>query len=210
MTAQQYTEHLKRIEATNPAEPLLRSLRAGWSRVNVIYMKSALNRLPKVDTQPDRATTDDIEDQETASTDPIIRELWSQKGQLFRERAKFSNRFHDCTTDEQRKANSEAILRIWDRIMDIQRKMEYYEENGELPAGAERFPLPDDPAALLKKLMSIRSQISMEQQKLRRLAELSDEDPQKRPKIEESQAKLAELKLYRGHAEQKAKTDIHD
>jgi hypothetical protein len=207
MTAAQYNEHLKRIEATNPAEPLLRVLRSGWSKVNVIYLKSALNRLPKVDPQPD--TTEDDETTNDA-TDPIIRELWSQKGQLFRERAKFSNRFHDCTNDEQRKANSEAILRIWDRIQDIQRKMEYYEDHGELPAGAERFPLPDDPAALLKKLMSIRSQISMEQQKLRKLAELSEDDPAKRTKIEESQAKLAELKLYRGNAEQKTKTDIHD
>jgi len=207
MTAAQYNEHLKRIEATNPAEPLLRVLRSGWSKVNIIYLKSALNRLPKGDPPPDNDPNDETTND---ANDPIIRELWSQKGQLFRERAKFSNRFHDCTNDEQRKANSEAILRIWDRIQDIQRKMEYYEDHGELPAGAERFPLPDDPAALLKKLMSIRSQISMEQQKLRKLAELSEEDPAKRIKIEESQAKLAELKLYKGHAEQKATTDIHD
>lgn len=207
MTAAQYNEHLERIEANNPAEPLLRVLRSGWSKINLIYLKSALNRLPKVDPQPEN---DDNDETTNDANDPIIRELWSQKGQLFRERAKFSNRFHDCTNDEQRKSNSEAILRIWDRIQDIQRKMEYYEDHGELPAGAERFPLPNDPAALLKKLMSIRSQISMEQQKLRKLAELSEDDPAKRTKIEESQAKLAELKLYKGHAEQKATTDIHD
>jgi hypothetical protein len=210
MTQKEYTDNLKRIEADNTAEPLLRILRTGWSAVNVIYMKSALNRLPKADTLRDRADSDDHEDTETTNTDPIMRELWSQKGQLFRERAKYSNHFHDCTSDEQRKANSDAILRIWERIQEISAKMEYYEQHGELPAGAERFPLPDDPAALLKKLMSIRSLISMEQQKLRKLAELSEDDPAKRTKIEESQSKLAELKLYKGHAEQKAKTDIHD
>jgi len=207
MTEAQYKANLKRIEADNPAEPLLRSLRAGWTKVNVIYMKSAVNRLPKVDTVPDAATSDE---DESRNIDPIMRELYAQKGQLFRERAKLSNRFHDCTTDEQRKINSDAIVRVWDQIQEVNTKLDYYDEHGELPAGAERFPLPDDPAALLKKLMSLRSQVSMEQQKLRRLAELSEDDPQKRTKIEESQAKLAELKLYRGHAEQKAKTDIHD
>lgn len=202
MTEAEYKANLKRIERDNPAEPLLRSLRAGWTKVNVIYMKSALKRLPKDDTHADRGGSHVQDGPEM--TDPVLKELWSLKGQLFRERGKLSNRFHDCTTDEQRKANSDAILRIWERIREIEQKVEHYEEHGQLPAGAERFPLPDDPAALLKKLMSIRSQISMEQQKLRRLSELSNDDPQKRTKIEESQARLAELKLYRGHAEQKA------
>ena len=204
MTEAEYTSNLRRIECDNPAEPLLRSLRAGWTKVNIIYMRAAIKRLKNIDRQPDHAGGHDDEEQEAASLDPVVKELWSLKGQLFRERAKHSNRFHDCTSDEQRKAISDAILRIWERIQDTERKINYYQEHGRLPEGEERFPLPDDPAALLKKLMSLRSLISMEQQKLRKLAELPADDPQKRTKIEESQARLAELKLYRGHAEQKA------
>lgn len=206
MTAQEYRQHLADIQARNKQEVLLPVLRTGYSPVNVIYMKAALKRLPKDGTPPDRDATEG----EAASADPVLRELWSHKGQLFRERAKLSNRFHECTTDQQRKTNSDAILRIWERIQDANRKMDYYEEHGVLPAGAERFPLPEDPAALLKKLMSLRSQISMEQKRLKDLAALPDDHPAKRTKIEESQAKLAELKLYKGHAEQKAGADIHD
>lgn len=211
MTEQEYKGNLKRIERENPAEPLLSLLRAGWSKVNLIYMRAALKRLQDLaPVTPDSATTDKT-DAGASSADPVLKELWSLKGQLFRERAKHSNRFHECTTDEQRRANSEAILRIWERIQETGRKIEHYQEHGSLPAGEERFPLPDDPAALLKKLMSLRSLISMEQQKLRKLAELSDDDPAKRPKIEESQARLADLKLYRGHAEQKAQgTALHE
>lgn len=206
MTAAEYSKHLGEIIRRNSAEVLLPVLRKGYSPVNVIYMKAALKRLPKEDTLPDRDGSDD----ETTSADPVLRELWSLKGQLFRERAKMSNRFHDCTSDQERRGISDAILRIWDRIQETNRKMDYYEEHGMLPAGEERFPLPEDPAALLKKLMSLRSQISMEQKKLKELAGLPDDHPNKRTKIEESQAKLAELKLYRAHAEQKATADIHD
>lgn len=210
MTPKEYNETLKRIERENPAEPLLSLLLAGCSNLNLIYMRAALKRLKNIDIQPDRDGGDDDEDQQAASLDPVVKELWSLKGQLFRERAKHSNRFHDCTSDDQRRSISDAILRIWERIQDTDRKINYYLDHGRLPEGEERFPLPDDPAGIMKKLLSIRSLISQEQVKLRKLAELPDDDPQKRTKIEESQARLVELKLYRGHAEQKAQgTAIH-
>ena len=74
----------------------------------------------------------------------------------------------------------------------------------------ERFPLPDDRGALVKKLSSIRVLISQVQARLRDLAELPDHHPDKAEKILAAEKRRAELVLYRGHAEQKIKnTAIH-
>ncbi len=205
MTKEQYNEYLRRIRDTNPKEPLFGKLRAGYSAINVIYMKAALKRLPKKEVED--APSPDVEEEEN-SANPVVKELWIRKGQLFRARAKHSNSFHECKTDADRRAVSEAILGVWRQIQDIEGKIEFYARHGTLPEGAERFPVPDDPIALMKKINSIRAQISQRQQKLRAMALLPNSDPEKVIKIQKIEAELAELKLYRGHAEKKA--NIHE
>lgn len=205
MTDKEYRRHLAAIEKSNPDEPLLRTLQQGFSRVNLIYMRAALKRLPPAaDTVEPSA-----DDMPGENMPPVVRELWAHKGRLFRERARWSNKFHDAKNDQERKAISDAILRIWNQIQDIERKIGLYEQTGSLPGEEERFPLPDDPVLLVRKTASIRSLISIQQAKLRDLAKLPESDPTKPAKIEEANAKLAELKLYRSYAERKIQENIH-
>jgi len=202
MTKEDYNQYLRRIREANPKEPLFGKLRAGYSAINVIYMKAALKRLPKETIEEKEGKEEDIE--ELISTNPVVKELWKRKGQLFRERAKYSNSFHECKIDAERRAVSEAILGVWRQIQDIEGKIEFYTRHGTLPEGAERFPLPDDPISLMKKLNSIRAQISQRQQRLRELAQMPDSEATKGVRIQKIEAELAELRLYRGHAEKKA------
>lgn len=203
MTKDDYEGYLRALLDKFPDSPLLPDLRTGYSRVNVIYMRHAIKNL----VVQEEEVPGPAEEKETDPTDPVLRELWAEKGRLFRQRGKLSNKFHDCKTDAERKRNSDNILAVWEQIQVVKAKIAHYEEYGSLPKEEERFPLPDDPAELLKKLMSIRSLISQEQQKIRKIGELPDEHPEKAERLEASEKRLAELKLYRGYAEQKAKAN---
>ena len=197
-----YIDAVKKIESGNPDEPLLPVLRTGFSDVNAIYLKHALNRLP--DTKP--VITSDL----PQNIDPILRELWAERGGLFRKMAVQSNKFHECQTDQERKTNSNEILRIWDEIQVVKSRIEYFEEHGQLPADVDDFELPDEPVDLLRKLNSIRTMISQVHSKIKKLAQLPNDHPEKARKIAASEKKLAELKLHRGYAQTKLeRTDLH-
>lgn len=197
MSPSDYVEALARIETGNPTEPLLPALRRGWSRVNAIYMAAALKRLPA----PEPVWQD-----QTPFADENLRGLWAERTRLFGEMNRRSNQFHDCKSDEDRAANSREIRRIWGLILAVKERIEHYEAHGELPEepSEERFPLPDEPVALMKKLNSIRAQISQGQRRLDDLGALPDGHPE-REKIADVEGRLAELKLYRGHAENAVK-----
>lgn len=194
MTAQQYNEALERVERRNPDEVLLPTLRAGHSRINEVYLRAALRRLPPAPEVP--------HPREQRYFDQNLRELWAERSRLFGEMNKRSNHFHECKTNDERAANSREIRRIWDRILEVKGKIEYYEAHGELPeeVSEERFPLPDEPVALMKKLNSIRAQISQVKKRLDDLGALTQGHPD-RSKIGDAEARLAELKLYAAHAE---------
>ena len=202
MTKAEYAQYLARIRKENPDEPLLEKLRAGHSALNVIFMRSAIKRLPQV-KEEEKEEVEEIEEVDSAMK-PVLKELWARKGRLFRRRAQWSNQFHECRNDAERKKISDEIMKVWGEIQEVERKIAFVQRSGALPDEEERFPLPDDPIALMKKLNSIRAQISQKQQKLRELAQMPNDDPSKAVKITQTEAELAELKLYRGHAEEKA------
>lgn len=198
MTPAQYDRALERIEEENPGETLLPALRQGFSRVNALYMAAALRRVPTPAPASKKANA-------TAWSDETLRGMWGERKRLFGEWATTANRFHECDSDAERALISDRVLAIWEEIQALKAKIAYYEEHRAVPAEGEeeRFPLPDDPVLLLKKLHSIRAQISQEQAKLRDLAALPDEHPDKEDRIAAAEKRRAELILYRGHAEQK-------
>lgn len=198
MTKHDYEQNLKWLLEKKPNDPLLPLMRDGYSRINVVYMRHAIKGLVVKEEQPAEAASPE-------TIDPVLRELWAEKGRLFRYRAKLSNRFHECKTDMDRKQVNEEILQVWQKILGIDAKIRTYEQHGVLPDEADEFALPDNPAELVRKLFSIRTMISAEQSKLRALANLPDEDPDKAKKIKSAETRLANLKLQRGYAETKAK-----
>jgi hypothetical protein len=210
MMISDYRRALRRIEAENPAEPLLPALQQGHTALNEIYMRSALQRLADVPPAPgmtENPTSEPANDEKTdiePAAGAPIGDLWSEKRRLWGEWAKTSNRFHECRTDAERAMISDQVADVWAQLQRVKSRIEHYEEHGTLPAPDERFPLPEDPVALVKKLQSIRAMISQAEAQLRALAELPDEHPD-RAKIPDAERRRAELILYRDHAQTKIK-----
>lgn len=191
----------------NPREVLLPALQSGYTRANVVYMLAALNRLP------DPEEVEYLPTKGTKPADDTLRALWAERTRMFGEMNRMSNKFHECTTDQDRAENSRDILRKWDEILAVKSKIRHYEEFGEVlkEDEQEKFPLPDDPIALMKKLASIRVQISQSEVKIREANALPNDHPDKQKRIQEGETKRAFLILYRGHAEQKiAGATIHE
>jgi hypothetical protein len=200
MTRIQYKEALARVESGNPGEVLLPLLRSGWSEKNVIYMKAALRRL---DGTPAPTAPRKVD---VSGAGDVLASLYKVQQVLRGRRAKLSNSFHDCKTDADRREVSAGILKIEEEIRDNERKIAHYKAHRQLPqeAGGEGESLPDDPIALMKALASINAKISQTKKTLLELGRLPDNDPE-RAKIQKYEAKLARLKLEKGHAEQKIK-----
>lgn len=204
MTTQEYSQHLRCIERDNPREVLLSALRSGHTRANVMYMRAALKRVPTVEEIEQEAEAYPPELRRAA--DDTLKAMWAERTRLFGEMNKMSNFFHDCKTDEERAANSAAILRKWQEILVVKGKIRHYEEHGEMPPEQEEEDiLPDNPVLLSKKLMSFRAGISQTKAKLEAAAGLDDATPGKRANIEKLEAKLKRLKHLSGLAEVKLK-----
>lgn len=202
MTPAQYTASLALIESRNPGEVLLGTLRAGYSRVNEIYMRSALKRLPE---EPEETEEPDWK-AETPYADETLRGLWRERTRLFGEMNRQSNRFHECKTDEQRAENSKRVLAWWSDILAAKAKIAYYEQHGELPPVTEEGEeLPDNPVALSKKLASLRARVSQAKKKLIDLAGLDEGTPGKQSKINAAEDDLKQLRYMVGKAEVKLK-----
>ncbi|MBL7780697.1 MAG: hypothetical protein JNM22_05720 [Saprospiraceae bacterium] len=179
--------------------------------MNVIYLTAALKRLPaEVEAAaPAPARQDTVP---SKNADETLKALWAERTRLFGEMNRMSNHFHDCTTDADRAANSDAIGKKWEEIVAVKERIRQYETTGEVASVAtdEKFPLPEYPIELMKKIASIRAMISQAKKTLREAAELPDEHPERQKRIQEGEERLTYLNLYKGHAEQKARPDIYD
>lgn len=222
MNERQYKNHLEAIEAGNPGEPLLPALRAGWSKINVLYMGLALKRMPTVleeeddeivvmtGTAPNTAVVHTVTFKQ-GLPDDTLRGLWAERGRLFGQMNKQSNQFHACKTDAERAANSAKVMAWWKDILRVKGNILHYEEYGELPKAAEvEDSLSDNPVMLGKQLASIRAKISQTKTKISDLAGLDPSTPGKEGKIQEYEQKLRGLVHLKGLAEQKLNSHGQD
>jgi hypothetical protein len=218
MNERQYKVNLAQLEANNPGEPLLASLRKGWSKINVLYMGMALKRMPTV---LELEEEEDIEVTigatagkpivakitfKNGAPDDTLRALWAERGRLFGQMNRQSNEFHKCKTDAERAENSVKVLGWWKDILRVKGNILHYEEYGELPKIKEAGDdLSDNAVALGKQLASIRAKISQTKAKITELAGLDPNTPGKEAKIQDYEQKLRELNHTKGLAEQKLK-----
>ena len=201
MTDQAYQTELTRIKAALPNYPGLATMEAGNTPLGRSLMRQALRLLGNAQKPADQA--DPAPDARAIEhTDERYRWLHKEKASLYVQMRKERNRYHDCKTDKERAAVNATIQRMWQDFLVLKRKMEYFEVTGhhEPEIGEEKYPLPDDPVALLKKLNSIRATISAEKKKLRDLA-IAPDSTEKTEKIKAAEARLADLDLYKAHAE---------
>lgn len=223
MNAQEYTAALRRIEDGNPGEVLLPVLRTGHSRVNEMYLRSALRRIPSpqshtrsmspleggrgVNLEGGQGREEEPDwKSRTPYADETLRALWRERTRLFSEMNKQSNLFHECRTDADRAGNSAKVLSWWDDILAAKAKIAWYEQHGELPPVAEDGDeLPDNAALLAKKLNSLRARVSQVKKKLLDIASLDEGTPGKQSKINAAEDDLKQLRFMAGKAEEKLK-----
>ncbi len=174
MTRADYDINLKLVERRLPTHPLLRVLRGGWSDVNVMYMEAVLEQLEAL---PEEVIDEKVENEEGAfpkipANDPVMIRLQQEKSRLFGERAKLSNKFHDCETDDQRAFLSDEIQAIQGDIERVKKQIRNYELGGKLPEPEAdgSFQVPGDPYERVRKLDSLRSSESRYKRELEGLA----------------------------------------
>lgn len=207
----EYEKNLALITQHNPAEPLLPTLKRGYSAVNALFMAVAMKRMPTVIDEPknqDIRPQASKEKMETysAAPDKALKALWAERTRLFGLMNKQSNEFHRCKTDEQRADNSKKVLAFWDDILAIKAKIQHFEKHGELPAEISVEPsdmLDDNPVKLSKQLNSLRARISQIQAQLKEIAGLDPNTPGKSAQIDRLEKKRQDLIYLRGLAEQK-------
>lgn len=208
MTAQEYIDALRRLEAKNPAEALLADLRKGYSVIRAVYMRAALKRLPNAaPAQPEPVT------KEAMPADDTMRRLWAERRSVSALMRKTSNEFHDCNSDAERSGVSGRLQILIQQRNRLREQINFYEVNRTLPETEtenEKTRLPDDPVALMRKINSLRSIISQNKAKLRDLALLPDDHPEKAERIAEAEDILAGNKLYLKHAETKSAAQVGD
>jgi len=194
MTESQYNNNLEYLQRHDPTHRLLPKLERGYSRVNVIYLKKALDTMSESEPEPKA----EKKEKPKANTDPGLKKLYIQKSNLFTERARLSNRFHELDTVESRASNSQQIQIIQRQIGKLHKSIAHYEEHGKLPDTKEEelYPLPDSSLGIDRKIKSIRAMISQEKKKIIALAEEADKKG-----VDAAEKRLSHLKNYLAYAE---------
>lgn len=200
-----YQEQLDRLEKANPKHPLLWAFRRGHTASNAMLLAREIAKLP-----PPVATTaaaevdepDDVDDPE----DETLRRLRMEQSNLFSERRKLSNTFHDCGNDRQRALVSEKIQVLQHRIEGVKQTIRKYKEQGRIPEPDEKYPVPDDPFKLLALRDSLRASISRKKKEIMYIGEEMKFGLAESPKLEKAEAKLKDLTIHLKHV-QKAVAD---
>lgn len=189
MSKQDYLAGVELLAMRKPDHLLLAIVRSGHTRLNELYLERALK---------DVMTPAKSNEEEIPGADPVLVNLLKEKRTLYANRAKLSNSFHDCTSDESRANVSSSIQRIQRAIEAKNAELNYYQQHGKLPEGNQvDIDVPDDPIALMNRLLSVRSSISYNQRRIRILAALAEDNPE-RKKIPGLEANLKELKRKKG------------
>lgn len=103
---------------------------------------------------------------------------------LLGERAKLSNQFHDCSTDEERKELSQKIRVIDNDIRKI--------KTGTFREVEQKPSMPEGPVALMRKLNSVRAMISQNKRKIKALKR-KPEGAERNLRIQECTGRIEEL-----------------
>lgn len=199
-----YQEALEALRSAIPDHPLLRILSFGESAANRLILDNELRKTgaKQVDRSPigahvtppepeiDPESVDDPEDETLAR-------LRRQQSDLFCERRKRSNSFHECFTDSQRAKVSEAIQQIQRQIEYVRRQIRDYKEHGILAGSDEKYPVPEDAFRLLALRNSLRASISRKSKEIRLLGQdVADEKAGAAEKLEKAEAKMRELQNH--------------
>jgi len=146
---------LARIE---PSHPLLPTCQEGYSKINVIYLRSALaGRVNEVKVARPQVHGDVAE---AWVDDQEFIDLTQQKSALFGRRFNLSNEFHDHPTDPVACANiSDEIRRVQNKIKKVFRQIAHYKATGELLDEAPQVEREYEGLALGRRYRTVQGNI---------------------------------------------------
>lgn len=131
MTREDYDAKLEVLVRVIPGNPLLPRLRAGFSATNARYVDMLMAE--NVAPEPKRRTRLVTEPTTTEPTGPEWAALSHRKSNLYQQRGKISNRFHDVDTVDERADISREIRHVQGKIRTVHRQMAYYRVHNTLP-----------------------------------------------------------------------------
>lgn len=174
--------YLRKHAPENDMLPIIESM--GYGIVACAYLEAELNALP-VPTLPDPV----IHHEER----PEMAELNARLNDLYIQRAKSSNKLHDCITDKQRADVVQEIIFIQGRIKTYMHTKDFFQLHGKMPEIEEddKFVIPDNPIELMKKKENLTRSIQRARANLRYL----EKEGKDTTRQEKSLKKLNEHKL---------------
>jgi hypothetical protein len=210
MTNQTYDAFLLRIADDYPNHPLLSTLRKGTSLLNqrrILTVIQQINDLEKDEAITDEDDEDDLEEQLTPSDtdDEVLKKMYIQKSNLFVIRAKHSNELHECETDQQRAKVVEKIVAIQVQIEAHLQRMSAYKKNGKMHDDDDEFQIPVDPVKLVKKLNSVRANISITTKKITELYHIETKTEDQKKQLDKHDKNLKKLEVYKKMLENEVK-----
>lgn len=200
-----YREKIEALRAAQPGHVLLRVLSLGETPANVLILDKELKKIARVTvtTAPigaaptvTRAEIVENDDQDDPD-DEVLARLRMQQSDLFCDRRKLSNSFHDCANDAQRAKVSRDIQSVQRRIEWVRKQIADYKAYGYVPGQDEKYPVPEDPFVLLSLRNSLRASISRKAKEVRLLAsDVQDSVPGAGEKLQKAETKLTELQNH--------------
>jgi len=153
---------LARIE---PSHPLLPTCQEGYSKINVIYLRSALaGRVNEVEVA---RTQGQSEGREAWLEDQEYIDLTQRKSALFGRRFNLSNQFHDHAGKPVECANiSDEIRRVQLQIKTVFRQMAHYKTTGELLEDAPKVEREYEGLALGRRYRTVLQNVNRWRKKI--------------------------------------------
>ena len=186
MTVDQYNDMLKAIEVQWPECPLIKELRTGYSSVNLLYMNHCVEEMSKMTKKVSKSNDDGNID-----LSAYERMLMMEKSNLFKERARLSNQFHQTEDINTWCDISKKIGIVQNRIEEINKKTRALKNGEQVSTTKETYDLQEmDGIALIKQLNVARVQVSKKKAELNVLFQrIGDPD---HPDIQKLNVKISE------------------
>lgn len=196
MSEQDYKARLEMVQRLAPDHPLLSDLQSkGCTRINQIYLQKILAKLE--DQMMDQKI-----DEPDDPKDLQLKNMRMKRRSLYSNRAKLSNSFHKARTNKDRAFISEEIQIIQMQIMELEKKIRYYQQTGQQASGPFDH-LPDDTFELFRIKENARKNIPRLEKALEELFALDEKTPGRARKIHRKEKKLAETKRLKAYVEKR-------
>jgi hypothetical protein len=193
MTQSEFYAALQDLHRRAPNEMLLPTIEeAGYSKVGIIYLNAALERLPEEVHEDDLPEEQDEPERDDEKWNELTRSI----RMCYNEVRRVHNLYHECQSEEDYKTNAIRMRSAWEATLHAINARKAYEQGGYSIEDTEE--LPENPVALSLMLSSLRVKRTQHQKKITELATKGDKDG-----LQKKEASLLNIKNKIGIVEQR-------